>query len=168
MSKPFLTSSGSPRNDRRTATCLMTVFMTAALGPLGAHADEHAPPPSLIERALQRSGDNDGRERGGSLSYARLIPQLSLRGVVQQAQGPGHASVQNLAMIELAWPLDRLPGEAVAATRDVRQRAAARESLVDHIMEAWHQREQALDHADDLAADEADAELDALTGEIDP
>jgi hypothetical protein len=169
MSMPFLTSSGSPGNDRRTATCLMTAFMIAALSPSGAHADDRAPPPSLIERALRRSAYCDPPPQARALTYARFIPELHLRGIVQQSQRPGRASVENIAMAELSWPLERSPAlEATAAARDVRERAAARESLVSRIVDAWHQREQALDRADDLTADEADAELDALSGEVDP
>src|SRR5207248_9287425 len=110
MSMPFLTSSGSPGNDRRTATCLMTVFMIAALGSSGAHADERAPPPSLIDRALRRSAYCDPPRSGHALTYARFIPELHLRGIVQQSQLPTRASVENLAIAELAWPLERSPG----------------------------------------------------------
>jgi hypothetical protein len=169
MSMPFLTSSGSPGNDRRTATCLMTAFTIVAFYPSGARADERTPPRSLIERALQRSGYCDPPRSGQALTYARFIPELRLRGIVQQSQQPTRASVENIAMAELAWPLERSSAlDVTTAARDVRQRAAARESLVSRIVETWHQREQALDRADDIAADEADAELDALTGEVDP
>jgi hypothetical protein len=147
----------------------MTVLMIAAMSPVRVHADESAPPPSLIERALQRSGYCDPPRHSHAFTYARFIPELRLRGIVQQLQQPRLASVENIGMAELAWPLDRSPAlEATAAARELRQWTQARESLLSRIVEAWRQREQARDRADDLAADEAEAELDALTGEVDP
>jgi hypothetical protein len=50
----------------------------------------------------------------------------------------------------------------------VRQRSAACQALVDRIVDDWRRRREAQDGADDLTADELDAEIDALTGEIDP
>jgi hypothetical protein len=147
----------------------MTCLVIVALCPANAHADDRAPPLSLIERAVQRSGYGDPPPRRDLLAYARLVPELRLRGILQQGQQPNRASVENLVMAELIWPLDRSPAQAAtAAARELRQRTAARDDLVSRIVEAWHQREQALDRADDIAADEAEAELDALTGEVDP
>jgi hypothetical protein len=168
MSRPFLTMSGSERNDRRAAACLMTALMLSGVGASGVRAEEPTPPPSLIARALQRNGERERPNAGGRMTYARLVPELRLIGIVQQAQAPARASVDNILMAQLSWPLDQVANNAIAATRDARQRAAARESLVARILEAWHRRQDALDRADDLAAEEADAELDAVTGEIDP
>src|SRR5260370_23210829 len=143
--------------------------MTGSRMRPGARGSDRGRLPSLIDRALRRSAYCDAPQAPRALTYARFIPELHLRGITQQSQRPSRASVENIVMAELSWPLDRSPAvEATAAARDLRQREAARESLVSRIVDSLHQREQALERADDIAADEADAELDALTGEVDP
>ncbi len=162
---PFLTSSGSPRNHRRTATCWMTALLIVGAWSVEAGAQER-PPSSLIERALRRCAYcNSPRPR--LATYAHWVPELHLRGIVQQSQAPGRASVENIAMAELAWPLDR-PFEASERAVDVaaRQRSAAREALVDRLVDTWQQRERARARGDELDVEELEAELDALSGEV--
>ena len=166
---PFLTGSRPTTDDRRAATWLMTVFTIVAASPSApARADEPVPS-SLMVRALRN--DNPGRpasERAASV--APFIPQLRLRAVVAQGQWPGRSRVETTLVGELAWPLGRTAStDAVTAAGDRRQRSAARDSTVEALAAAWHARLAADDVTDDLeaelAAEEADATIDALVGD---
>ncbi|HEY2747120.1 MAG TPA: hypothetical protein VGL86_21000 [Polyangia bacterium] len=151
----------------------MTVFSIAALSPSApARADERTPPslpPSLIERALRF--DSPGAltsER--ALAVSPWIPRLKLRFVVEHGALAGRNRLDTSFFGELAWPFGRRPiDDAVAVARERREWAAARDRLVESIAAAWHARRVAAEHADDvaaeLAAEEADATLDALTGD---
>jgi hypothetical protein len=156
MRWPFLTELWRTADDRRAATCLMTVFAIAVVSPsASARADERAPPAaSLIDRGLAAS----------------FVPQLRLGAAVERSHWQGRSAVDTIVYGELVWPLGRAPaGHAIAASREGQQRAAARETLVERIAAAWHKRRQADDLADEIAArlahEEADAEIEALTGD---
>lgn len=166
----FLTRSRGRREDRRTATCLMTAISIAVVSPLApARADERAPPASLIDRALRNAGLCPTAPLDGVREAARFVPELRLGATVGRAQLPWGTRDETLVYGALAWPLDRASaGSAVDEARYDRQRVKRREDLIDRIAATWHRREQA-DRIDDdvaaeLAAEEADAELDALTG----
>ena len=169
MASRFLTGSRWATDDRRAATWLMTVFSIATLTPsLSARADERAPPLSLIDRAVQL--DSPGRPSSErALAAAPWIPELRLRGVVEKSALPGRGRLDAGFFAELAWPFGRrIVEDAVAAARDRRERSAARDALVERITAAWHARRLAAEAADDvageLAEEEADATLDALSG----
>jgi hypothetical protein len=165
MRTPCLTGFAGTRKDRRTAIRLMTVMTLVGL-PLSSRTRADEPPASLIARALVRSGYCDDHTPRRSLAWVQLIPQLRLRAMMQQSQEPRRASIEGLGIVELIWPLTRSAAlDGVAAARELRQREAARDSLVARIGAAWRRRRQAQDRADDLASDEADAELEALTGD---
>ena len=110
----------------------------------------------------------EDRDRGAAAAAARWMPQLRLHAIVDRALGPlGHDDMMLLG--ELAWPLGRsAPGDEIAASRARRQTSAERQRLLDRIGDAWHRRRQADDREDEIAAtleaEEADAELDAITG----
>jgi hypothetical protein len=159
-----LTRSRCSTDDRPAAICLMTILATLVVSPPAlAQGDERVPPP-LIERALRlpRAAPSDA-----AMTAATWLPELRLHAIVEQSTWLGHHGATTTILGELAWPLDRTPvGSAVDAARVRRQRAAARESLVERIATAWHERRRAEEAADDVAAElsreEADAELDAL------
>jgi hypothetical protein len=169
MTRAFLTGSRRTTDDRRAATCLMTVLATVvAVPPASASADEPAPP-SLIERGLCAA--IPGRAASDrAIAASAWIPELRLKAIVQHTLLPGRSRVDTIVFGELAWPLGRSPtGDTIAGARDRRQRSAARDSLVERIAAAWHARTLADDAADDVAArlaeEEADATLDALDGD---
>lgn len=163
----FLTGSWRTSDDRSAATWLMTVLSIAALSP-PARADER-PPPSLIERALRL--DSPGRppsER--ALAAAPWVPELQLRAVVEHGTLPGRHQLETTVLAIVAWPFGRRPiADATALARDRRERSAARDALVAKIAAAWHARRVAGEAADDVAVEldeeEADATLDALSGD---
>lgn len=164
MPNPTLTRSRCSADDRAAAICLMTILASLVVSPPAwAQGDERAPLP-LIERGL-RLPHPAGSD--AAMATASWLPELRLHAILEQSTWPGRHSVTTTIIGELAWPLDRTPvGTAVDAARVRRQRAAARESLVERIATAWHERRRAEDIADDVAAElareEADAELDAL------
>ncbi|HEY1585829.1 MAG TPA: hypothetical protein VGH63_09100 [Polyangia bacterium] len=104
-----------------------------------------------------------------ALAASPWIPALRLRAVFEHSALSGRSRVETTFFGELAWPFGRRPVEnAVAASRDRRERSATRDALVEKIAAAWHARRAADDVADDvaeeLAIEEADATLDALSG----
>ncbi|MCA1663950.1 MAG: hypothetical protein LC659_06745 [Myxococcales bacterium] len=150
----------------------MTVISIVVVWPTSARADQ-ALPPSLIERALRN--DSPGAPPSDrAIAAAEWIPELRLRALIERADLPTRRRVDALFFGELIWPLGRAPvGDNIEAARDRRQRSAARDSLVERIAAAWHARSLVDDAADDVAArlaeEEADATLDALTGDaVDP
>lgn len=172
MTKAFLTESRRKRDDRRTATCLMTLLSIAVMSPLApARADEPAPPASLIARALRYAGlDRDEAAGSGALAASRWLPQVHVGAAITRAQLPAGAHDETEVWGALTWPLDPT---AVGAARDElrndRWRLAARSDLVDRLAATWHRRTQADRIGDEVAAEleleEADAEIDALTGD---
>jgi len=125
-------------------------------------------PSSLMERALRRAGLGE-RSRAEAIVAAQWVPELRVRAAVESAAGPT-SQLSLLFVGELAWPLGRSTAtEAVAAERLTRQTSAQRQRLIDSIAEAWQRRQRAADLQDDVAAEltaeEADAELEARTGE---
>jgi hypothetical protein len=169
MRSPFLTGSRAKTDDRRAATCLMTVFSIVAVSPLApARADEPVPS-SLMERALRN--DSPGQPASArAANAAPWIPELRLRATITHGQWPARDRVDTSFIGELAWPLGRSPwADAAAAARDRRQRSVARDALVERIAAAWHARRVADEAADDveaeLAAEEAEATVDALVGD---
>jgi hypothetical protein len=158
-----LTQSRRSTDDRRAAICLMTVFASLVVSPVAlAQADER-PPPSLIGRALPPARVASD----ATMAVANWMPELRVRAIFEEATWPWQHGLTTTIVGELAWPLGRTPvGGAVDAARVRRQRDAARESLVEKIAAAWHERRRAEDLADDvageLAREEADAEIDAL------
>jgi hypothetical protein len=169
MRSPFLTGSPSKADDRRAATWLMTVFSIATVSlPASARADERVPP-SLIERALRNESPAPAPS-DRAIAAAEWIPELRLRAIVAEGSLPMRSRVDALFFGELIWPLGRTPvGDNIAAAEQRRQRAIARDSLVERIAAAWHARSLADDAADDVAArlaeEEADATLEALVGD---
>jgi hypothetical protein len=168
MRSAFLTGSRRRIDDRRAATWLMTVISIAVVSPAAARADERVPP-SLIERALRN--DSPGQPPSDrALAAAPWIPELRVKAVVEHGTLPGRSRLDALVFGELIWPLGRTPvGDNIAAAEQRRQRAIARDSLVERIAAAWHARSLADDAADDVAArlaeEEADATLEALVGD---
>jgi len=169
MRSAFLTGSRPTTDDRRAATWLMTVFTIVAVSPSApARADEPLPP-TLIERAV--SNDSPGKPASDrAASAAPWLPELRLRATITHGEWPGRSRVDTSVFGELAWPLGRSPwADATAAARDRRQRSAARDSIVERLAAAWHARRVADDTADDieaeLAAEEAEATLDALASD---
>jgi hypothetical protein len=171
MQKPFLTRLRRSTDDRRAATCLMTV-VSLLVSPLAlAQGDERAPsasaaPSSLIERALQPLSEGSVSER--AMAAATLIPELRLRAMFSDATWTGYHQFNATIVGELAWPLGRTPvGAAVDEARVRRQRSAERKSVVDQIAASWRERRRAEEMGDDiaaeLAAEEADADAEALT-----
>jgi hypothetical protein len=170
MKRAFLTGSRRTTDDRRAATCLMTVLATVVAVPReSARADERAPPSLIIERGLCAA--IPGRAASDrAIAASAWIPELRLKAIVEHTLLPGRSRVDTIVFGELAWPLGRSPtGDTIAGARDRRQRSAARDSLVERIAAAWHARTLADDAADDVAArlaeEEADATLDALDGD---
>lgn len=169
MESPFLTGSPPKTDDRRAATWLMTVLsILMAIHSTAARADDRIPP-SLIERAL--GNDSPGRPASDrAAAAASWIPELRLRAMVTRGEWPRRSRLDTSVVGELAWPLGRSPrADATAAARDRRQRSIARDSLVERIAAAWRARRIATENTDDvegrLAAEEADATLDALAGD---
>jgi hypothetical protein len=97
------------------------------------------------------------------------VPVLRVHAIVERTPSlTGYQSTQIVG--ELAWPLGRTPAlDAIAEARTQRQLSVGRERLLDHIADVWRRRQHARDQQDDvsrrLAADETQAELDALTGD---
>jgi hypothetical protein len=146
---------------------MIVMMLAAAFCSASARADEDVAPPSLIGRALRLRAYED-QDRTRAAAIAPWIPQLRVHAIVERAAGSlGHDNT--IVMGELAWPLGRsATGDLVLANRARRQASAERQRLLDRIGDAWHRRRQASDREDDLAAtldlEEADAELDAITG----
>ncbi len=169
-----LTGSRARTDDRRTAICLMTALALVVVSPLArAQADELAPPASLIGRALRRSDGCTAHPSERAATAAQWMPELRLGAAARHADWAAGSSTETLIYGALAWPLDRAPvGDALAVAQRTRQCAEARTSLVERIAAAWHRRLQAEALADDVAAElateEADAELEALTDEDAP
>jgi hypothetical protein len=175
MRSAFLTGSRRTTDDRRAANCLMTVIAIAVGSPPTlAQADERAPPslpPSLIERA-QRNAVPGGAVSDRAIAASAWIPELRLDAIVERHVGPDRGRVETIVFGELAWPLGRSPGvDLVTGARARRLQSAARDSLVERILAAWHQRRAAADATDEVAArlaeEEDDAILDAIVGDGD-
>jgi hypothetical protein len=120
-----------------------------------------------MERAL-RSRGLDPPPPGAAVEAARWLPRLTLGAIVDRALGPT-AHDQTTVIGTLAWPLDeRSSGLALEQERLRRKTASQRQRLLDRIAEVWQRRLQAQTLADDveseLSIEEADAELDVLTG----
>src|SRR2546423_3014926 len=151
MKSPFLTGSRRKADDRRAAIRLMTVIGIAVMSPLGpARADERPPrAASLIDRA----------------AASGWLPQLTLGARLTRARWSLHSADETFVYGALAWPLER-PAATVPALREQRVRQAERQSHAARLAEAWHRRRVAEDKADDVAAElageEADAMIDAL------
>jgi hypothetical protein len=146
----------------------MTVLFMAASSPSASAQTDERPPPSLIERALRNDAPG-GTVSERALAAAPWIPQLRLGAVVTHGAYASGSRFNTTVYGVLAWPLGRTPvGDNIAAARDRRARAAARDSLVERIAAAWHTRNLADDAADEVAArladEEANATLDALSG----
>lgn len=165
MRSPFLTRSHPSADDRPAAICLMTVLATLLMSPRAlAQPDEHAPPP-LIDRGLQALSARSVSDR--ALAAASFMPELRLRAIFEDATWTGRRATSTTILGELAWPLGRTPvGSAVDAAALRRQRSRERDSLVERIAAAWHERRRLEELGDDIASEidreEADAELDAL------
>lgn len=171
MEKAFLTEARNRREDRRTATCLMTVLSIAAMSSWrSARAEEPAAPQPLIARALHYAGlDREPAIDSGVLAAARWLPELRIGASVARARLPTGAKDETVVFGALSWPLDPTAvGAAADELRNDRWRLAARSDLVDRISRAWHRRTDADRLGDEVAAEldleEADAEIDALTG----
>ena len=167
-----LTGSRRKRDAGRTAICTMSVLAIAAVSPpASTGAQERPPPASLMRRALAHAALDRPSVSERVLAAARWIPQLRLGGIVERGQQLTGASVASTFVYgELAWPLSRTPtGDAIAAERDRRWQSAERQRLIDRVTDAWQRRQHASEMADEVAArlaeDEADAELEALTGD---
>ena len=105
MRGPFLTGSWRTNDDRRTATCLMTVLSIAAASPSAARADER-PPPSLIERALRTDSPGETvSER--ALAASPWIPALRVGAVVEHGAYSKGGRVDTTFYGALIWPLGR-------------------------------------------------------------
>src|SRR6266576_805738 len=92
MKSRFLTRSRRTTDDRRAATCLMTVLASVvAAPPARAGADERAPP-SLIERGL-RSAIPGAPVSDRAIAASAWIPQLRLKAVVEHSVLPGRSRV---------------------------------------------------------------------------
>lgn len=167
MADAFLTRCQARNDDRRTATLMLAMVLALATGVRSARADDDVAPPSLISRALRLRRCED-QDRSAAAATAHWLPRLRVRAIVERSGGPlSHDNTMVLG--ELAWPLGRgVTGDAVMADRTRRLTSADRERLVDRIADAWRRRRQLGDARDELDAtldaEEAEAELDALTG----
>jgi hypothetical protein len=105
-----------------------------------------------------------------ALAAARWLPTLTVGAIVERSSG---ASARDHTMVvgALSWPLEAESSAEVENERWRRQASADRQRLVDRIAESWRRRRQAQALEDDVAAElgteEADAELDVLTGRAD-
>src|SRR5262249_2010815 len=107
MRGPFLTGSWRTNDDRRAATCLMTVLSIAAASPSPARADER-PPPSLIDRAVRNDSPGETvSER--VLATAPWIPALKLGALVAHGAYDKGGRVDTTFYGALVWPLGRTP-----------------------------------------------------------
>jgi hypothetical protein len=102
---------------------------------------------------------------------ARWLPQLTVGAIVERSLGPT-AHDQTAIVGTLSWPLDdHSSGMALEHERLRRTTARQRQRLLDRIAETWQRKLQAQELADDvdseLSTEEADAELDVLTGRSD-
>jgi len=102
---------------------------------------------------------------------ARWLPTLSVRAIFERSRGP-ESHDQTTVLGQLSWPLDdKLSSEELFRDRLLRQASRERQRLLDRIAATWQRRRQAQERADDLEAElgtqEADAELDVLTGRAD-
>jgi hypothetical protein len=166
----FLTESPNRRDDRRTAILMLVLSQVVVATSAAARADEPAAAPPLMERALAARGlDPPPVARAVA---ARWLPTLTLAAAVEQSAGAGVGD-QITVLGSLSWPFDdgRPSGIGLEHERLRRTSASRRQRLVERIAEAWQRRLQAETLADDveatLSADEADAELDVLTGRLD-
>ena len=168
MRSGFLTTLRLRRENRRTAIW-MSLTIAVMAGSQSARADEPAPA-SLMTRALRYNG-YDEATRGRALEAAPWLPVLRVHAVVERTPSLyGYQSTQ--IMGELAWPLGRTPAlDAIAEAQTRRLASVGRQRLLDHIADVWRRRQHARDQRDDvsrrLAAEETQAELDALTGDRD-
>jgi hypothetical protein len=148
----------------------MITFALAAVSPVASStADERSPPASLIARGLRHAGLHRPSVSERVLAAARWVPALGVGVAVERDAATTRSFAATRVYGQLAWPLGRAPtGDTIAAERDLRWRAAARDRLIDRISEAWQRRQHAAEIADDIAArlseDEADAEIEALVG----
>jgi hypothetical protein len=143
----------------------MTLALTLLMPLAPARADASAARLSLRGRTLRSRSPGD-RER--AIAAASWLPELRVRATVERSDVPGRRDNTTVSG-ELTWPLDRSFGSnAIAEARARRQAAVERERLVDRIAETLRRRQQAHDLNDDVAAElaeeEADAEVYALTG----
>jgi len=102
---------------------------------------------------------------------ARWLPTLSVGAIFERSRGPASHD-QTTVLGQLSWPLDdKLSSEELFRDRLLRQASRERQRLLDRIAATWQRRRQAQERADDLEAElgtqEADAELDVLTGRAD-
>lgn len=155
------------RRDHRRTAIWMSLSLAVMVQSLPGWADE-PPPTSLMTRALHYNG-YDEPCRSGALAAAQWMPVLRVHATIERTPGAtGYDATKVYA--ELAWPLGRTPvGDAVADEQSRRQSSAGRQRLLDHIAEVWRRRQHARDHRADLdrrlATEEAQAELDVLTGD---
>ena len=154
MKSPFLTGSSRRADDRRAAIRLMTILGILVVSPLApARADEGPPRASLRASLIERA------------SAARWLPQLTLGTRLSRARWSLNAADETVVYGALAWPLERPPA-TVPALHEQRMREAERQSHVARLADAWHRRRIAEDKRDDVAAElaveEADAMIDAL------
>jgi hypothetical protein len=123
-----------------------------------------------MERALRARGLGVPISEA-ALRAARWLPTLTLGATVERALAPS-AHDQTTVLAALSWPVDeRTSGVGLEHERLRRTTTLSRRRLLDRIAEAWQRRRHADTLADaieaQLSAEEADAELDVLTGGAD-
>jgi hypothetical protein len=124
-----------------------------------------------MDRALRHAGlRGDPAVSSGALAAARWLPEVRVGAAVTRAQLPTGSRDETEIYGLLTWPLGRgTVGAARDELRNDRWRVTAKTDLLDRITATWHRRAQADRIGDEVAAEleleEADAELDALTGD---
>jgi hypothetical protein len=123
-----------------------------------------------MERAVLARGLSPP-SRPLAAAAVRWLPTLTIGAVFERSRGP-LSHDQTTVLGHLSWPLDdRRSSDELSRERLHRQASTERQRLLDRIAATWQRRRQAEERNDDLEAElgtqEADAELDVLTGRAD-
>ncbi len=168
----MLTLTGSlPRRDHgRAALLRIMTIIPLTLVSLRAGADPpRAVPGTLIERALHRAA-LDGEDPAPRRRASAFLPSLKLSAGVGRSVAPWRNTWVVDVLAQFSWPFgDWRAGDSRARIAPSQRLAARREQLIERVADLWKRREQlrrkAASTAERLDAEEADAELGALTGE---
>ncbi len=165
MSHASLTRSRSHSDARKT---LLSLCVMAMIGT-SAGAQQSHPPRSLVRRALHTAGLDHAGPSASRRRAAPLVPSLSLTVGTGAVELPVWPASWLEAWLQLSWPLDHVRDDAATLAAGARLNAE-RERVTVRVTDLWRKRQAARARAGEdigstLAADQADAELDAVTGE---
>ena len=149
----------------------MTVLFMAALPSASARADDRPPPslsPSLIDRAVR--ADSPGMTASErAFAAAPWIPQLRLGALVEHGDSAAAGRVNTVFYGALMWPLGRRP--SVTTSKPRASGAPARSHAIRSSSgspplgtRVGSPTTPPMTWPRELAEEEADATLDALTG----